>query len=174
MYFNQLIGAPYYIHSSVTDNGDGTYTIPSLTSFMVTRLRFDADLTHGHVYAGQFVDEDFACNVNSTGLRITPSMSTGTYWSGKGWQRKTWSGATSNQIYGFGTSSSSSTLVYPIDVHPMMVDLTLMFGAGFEPSIADFKAMFPEYHYNYNQGEWMKAPAGVVTAYTSPHFPDEE
>ena len=46
----------------------------------------------------------------------------------------------------------------------MFVDLTLMFGAGNEPSLEEFEAMFPAEYYEYNTGELLTAKiTGVIS-----------
>lgn len=37
----------------------------------------------------------------------------------------------------------------------MQIDLTLMFGAGNEPTLAEFETLFPNTYYPYNPGEWI-------------------
>lgn len=43
-------------------------------------------------------------------------------------------------------------------------DLTLMFGAGHEPTAEQFEAMFPEESYPYNSGELISAQTATITA----------
>lgn len=49
-------------------------------------------------------------------------------------------------------------------VTPMLVDLTLMFGAGNEPTIDGFHQMFPADYYAYNAGELMDAKVTSVVS----------
>lgn len=46
----------------------------------------------------------------------------------------------------------------------MLIDLTLMFGAGNEPTAEQFEAMFPEESYPYNPGELISAQTATITA----------
>lgn len=48
----------------------------------------------------------------------------------------------------------------------MLIDLTLMFGAGNEPTAEQFEAMFPEESYPYNPGELISAQTATITAGT--------
>lgn len=46
----------------------------------------------------------------------------------------------------------------------MLFDLTLMFGAGNEPTAEQFEAMFPAESYPYNPGEIISSRTGTITA----------
>lgn len=46
----------------------------------------------------------------------------------------------------------------------MLFDLTLMFGAGNEPTAEQFEAMFPEDSYQYNPGEIISSRTATITA----------
>ena len=46
----------------------------------------------------------------------------------------------------------------------MIINLTAMFGAGNEPTIAEFEAMFPESYYPYTEGELWNAPVESVVS----------
>ena len=50
--------------------------------------------------------------------------------------------------------------------HPRLFDLTLMFGAGNEPTAEQFEAMFPADSYPYNPGEIISAKTATITAGT--------
>lgn len=49
------------------------------------------------------------------------------------------------------------------DLSICVFDLTQMFGAGNEPTIEEFEAMFPSDYYPHNAGELMSAPVNEVT-----------
>ena len=50
-----------------------------------------------------------------------------------------------------------------LEVALLFIDLTLMFGAGNEPStVEEFEAMFPEDYYEYNEGTLMSMPCNEV------------
>ena len=71
--------------------------------------------------------------------------------------------STSNVNYAFFPQDTTSTV--SIDVRLFFVDLTLMFGAGNEPStVAEFEALYPEPYYPYNAGAIIiNAAATLVT-----------
>lgn len=48
----------------------------------------------------------------------------------------------------------------------MLIDLTLMFGAGNEPTAEQFEAMFPEVSYPYNPGEIISSRTETITVGT--------
>ena len=48
--------------------------------------------------------------------------------------------------------------------HPRLFDLTLMFGAGNEPTAEQFEAMFPADSYPYNPGEIISSRTETITA----------
>ena len=48
--------------------------------------------------------------------------------------------------------------------HPRLFDLTLMFGAGNEPTAEQFNAMFPAESYQYNAGEIISSRTETITA----------
>ena len=50
--------------------------------------------------------------------------------------------------------------------HPRLFDLTLMFGAGNEPTAEQFNAMFPAESYPYNPGEIISSRTETITAGT--------
>lgn len=47
-----------------------------------------------------------------------------------------------------------------VTVRPMIIDLTAMFGEGKEPTVEQFRKMFPCDYYPYNAGEWRYANGG--------------
>ena len=52
------------------------------------------------------------------------------------------------------------------EINPFIIDLTLMFGAGNEPTAEQFEAMFPAESYPYNPGEIISAKTATITAGT--------
>lgn len=50
------------------------------------------------------------------------------------------------------------------EIDPFIIDLTLMFGAGNEPTAEQFEAMFPEESYPYNPGEIISSRTETITA----------
>ena len=47
------------------------------------------------------------------------------------------------------------------------VDLTIMFGEGNEPTVDEFKALFPLAFYNFNAGELISARSSKITSYSA-------
>ena len=50
------------------------------------------------------------------------------------------------------------------EIDPFIIDLTLMFGAGNEPTAEQFEAMFPAESYPYNSGEIISSRTETITA----------
>lgn len=50
------------------------------------------------------------------------------------------------------------------EIDPFIIDLTLMFGAGNEPTAEQFEAMFPAESYPYNPGEIISSRTETITA----------
>ena len=50
------------------------------------------------------------------------------------------------------------------EINPFIIDLTLMFGAGNEPTAEQFEAMFNEDSYPYNPGEIISSRTETITA----------
>ena len=50
-----------------------------------------------------------------------------------------------------------------VKFYPALIDLTIMFGAGNEPTIEEFEAMFPADYYPYNAGELMSTSVNEIT-----------
>lgn len=50
------------------------------------------------------------------------------------------------------------------EIAPFIIDLTLMFGAGNEPTAEQFEAMFPAESYPYNPGEIISSRTETITA----------
>lgn len=50
------------------------------------------------------------------------------------------------------------------EIDPFIIDLTLMFGAGNEPTAEQFTAMFPADSYQYNPGEIISSRTATITA----------
>ena len=52
-----------------------------------------------------------------------------------------------------------------VKIYPMLIDLTLMFGAGNEPSsVEEIKSMFPDDYYPYDAGTLMSAPVNEIVS----------
>lgn len=66
------------------------------------------------------------------------------------------------KIYAYAQIIEGVTVNTEID--PFLIDLTLMFGDGNEPTAEQFEAMFPEYSYKYNPGEIISSRTETITA----------
>lgn len=67
------------------------------------------------------------------------------------------------QQFGYFGMSGTASKTAEFTVRPMVFDLTLMFGAGNEPStIEEFEALFPADYYDYNAGELLSAGVSEV------------
>lgn len=52
-----------------------------------------------------------------------------------------------------------------VKIYPMLIDLTLMFGAGNEPSsVEEIKSMFPDDYYPYNTGTLLSTPVNDIVS----------
>ena len=58
----------------------------------------------------------------------------------------------------------SGVTVSGLTFNPQLVDMTLMFGAGNEPTAEQFEAMFPAESYPYNSGEIISSRTATITA----------
>lgn len=58
----------------------------------------------------------------------------------------------------------SGVTVSGLTFKPQLVDLTLTFGAGNEPTIKEFEAMFPADYYPYNPGEIISSRTATIAA----------
>lgn len=55
---------------------------------------------------------------------------------------------------------AKNVIVDNLQARPIIIDLTAMFGAGKEPTVEQFRKMFPCDYYPYNAGEWRYASGG--------------
>lgn len=70
-------------------------------------------------------------------------------------------GNDSNQNYYYRMEISSGTMIIK---DAMAIDLTRIFGAGNEPTVAEYEAIFPLPYYDYNPGELVNvAASGIKT-----------
>lgn len=76
-------------------------------------------------------------------------------------------GGKSTGLAGFKTG----TVFNNVKIAVMVMDLTQMFGAGNEPAtVAEFRAMFPDYYYPYNAGELKSVVPTSVETSTAERF----
>ena len=120
-----------------TNNGDGSLSYSGTLSSIYSSCYMDDktnkyNLIVGHTYYFK------NCNVQN----VTPS--------GTG-LRKLTSVTETATCFAVVTGSAGETISGTIT--PQIFDLTQMFGAGNEPTIAEFESMFPDGYYPYNAGE---------------------
>ena len=68
------------------------------------------------------------------------------------------------EIYGYVYAPVYEGVSVDFEINPFIVDLTLMFGAGNEPTAEQFEAMFHEDSYPYNPGEIISSRTETITA----------
>lgn len=67
-----------------------------------------------------------------------------------------------NNVYGYAPVREGVSVDF--EISPNIIDLTLMFGAGNEPTAEQFEAMFPAESYPYNPGEIISSRTETITA----------
>lgn len=67
-----------------------------------------------------------------------------------------------NKSYHLNTVIALSQGDFEVTFSPVVIDLTEMFGEGFEPTIEQCRKLFPCDYYPYNEGEWMPMPKGAM------------
>ena len=70
------------------------------------------------------------------------------------------------EIYGYAYAPVNEGVTVNAEINPFIIDLTLMFGAGNEPTAEQFEAMFPADSYPYNPGEIISSRTDTITAGT--------
>lgn len=131
-----------------TPNNDGTFTLNGTADsddyWFCTPYNETGRIAEGHKYI--FWDANKNGSATTFGLSL---------------------GGTTIRAYGdtkaIVTASSSSivlayvykggTVIDNATIKPVLIDLTLLFGEGNEPSVAEFEALFPNDYYAYNTGE---------------------
>lgn len=139
---------------SLVDNRDGTYTVSTETGGATADAAFSftktvANLQAGHKYlyrctpAGGSLTTYYAYLVNNSILPAGRDIGNGFFYSPTG----------SSVVWEVIFVVSGAVITTPIVFKPRLFDLTLMFGAGNEPStVAEFEAMFPAEYYAYDAG----------------------
>lgn len=75
------------------------------------------------------------------------------------------SDGTNDIVYGIRIVIAKDTVIDNQTVYPQLIDLTLMFGAGNEPStVEEFKTMFPADYYPYDEGTLLSAPVNEIVS----------
>lgn len=124
-------------------NGDGTITVNgTATANSSIVLYYSAIVNHKYLYKGcpSGGNPGTYC-ITSTYLTTPQDVGNGAIWN-----------ATSTNFW-LSIRISKGTTVNNLVFKPLLFDLTLMFGAGNEPTLSEFEKMFPLAHYDYNTGE---------------------
>jgi hypothetical protein len=140
-----------------TNNGDGSWTVNgTATDNAWGEIATGLTVIAGHKYLL------FGCpSGGSTSTYALKYDSLGWYDFGNG-------------VIATASSDSSSTVFFRVFpgvtvtnevVYPQLIDLTLMFGAGNEPStVEEFKAIFPDDYYAYSAGEIKSAGVNKIVS----------
>ena len=147
--WNQMIKPDGTSNSRVTNNGDGSFTIHVDTISTPVQNKIMADTlslikNHKYYYRGMTQNDKvslrFYNTENNTSMRNNAGLSTARFAPEKDYA--------SIQLYIYIRATDG---VYET-VRPQLFDLTVMFGAGNEPSKEQFEAMFPKPYYDYCKG----------------------
>ena len=162
---------PYITPSPCTYTyANNSYTATIVTKLDSSRWRYCAKLKNtiplqtGHKYYCSFV---VTCSQNmSVRHEITDNGSIISVVGGVPTKISQIQTATKVQTpyYVFMNSGDGVGESYTV-ANPMLIDLTLMFGAGNEPTtVAEFQQMFPADYYSFNQGQLMSAGVTEVVS----------
>lgn len=145
-----------------TNNGDGSITVDGTATenANLNLQRMDNTTTIGHKYL--MLGGAAGGSISTYFYRYDSNGGTQAYDFGNGAIfTKTAEGSTYITI-----RVVSGVKVSGLTFNPQLVDLTLMFGAGNEPTIKQFTAMFPADSYPYNPGEIISSRTETITAGT--------
>lgn len=112
-----------------------------------------ASLTIGHKYIGRSVTDNVPLRADGEDGRPT-LVFTGNL------EVKTLTAKSVSNIY----APVSEGINVNSEIDPFIIDLTLLFGAGNEPTAEQFEAMFPAESYPYNPGEIISTRTETITA----------
>lgn len=167
--WNQLIAIPSTDISmtengvTFTDNRDGTYTVSTASggATATTNINVSLKMVEGHKYllrgcpSGGGTSK-YVLNVSTTFVSNGNDYGSGIIFTAK--QTRTISYP---RMYVY----SGAVITNPITFVPIVIDLTLMFGDGNEPStVAEFEELYSPLYYAYNEGTLVNnAAAGLET-----------
>lgn len=120
----------------ITDNRNGSYTLNGTATQGFNFRIPDVTYTNGHVYL--IHSHPAVCITNDMG-----------YSTDKG-SRLQVANASRYVLFSFYVANGS--VFDNVTVFPFVCDLTEMFGAGNEPTLEQFRALFPKDYYPYNAG----------------------
>ena len=127
-----------------------SYACTTHKLFLAAVIKTDAEANKVHCYTGNSGAAPEAGNVSSSGIQVVKQI--GTSWASS-------SGTGSGYIIDYRTSGWTPITIYSVCV----IDLTLMFGAGNEPStVEEFEALFPLSYYPYNPGTLISNDASAL------------
>ena len=134
-----------------TSDGEGGYTINGTATGGNAYLSFNNNFSiAGHVYLVKFSREDvgvaLADNYNSSFSYKTDHII-----------------SSANYRRAIAMVVEQGTTVENVYIKPVLFDLTIMFGAGNEPStVAEFEALYPLDYYAYNAGTLINVTANGI------------
>lgn len=151
--FNQLSGTEkqdrVVNNTTCVANGDGSFTLSTndttTTAISLYRMLPLINIPRGHIFYLRLKDTE------TSGLVLRPYTSVNTGVT-DGTSTEALLTATNDIEYIAFLFNVGTTISGTLTVKPICIDLTLMFGAGNEPSLDEFKALFPLNYYDYNAG----------------------
>ena len=111
-----------------------------------------AKLVQGHKYIAEKIGENVSLRFDNMNGGVALNF-------GGGLEVKTLTVETTGTVY----APIGEGVTVDFEISPSVIDLTLMFGAGNEPTAEQFEAMFPEKSYPYNPGEIISARTETIT-----------
>ena len=114
-----------------------------------------AKLVQGHKYIAKKLGENVPLRFDNLGGGVALNFNTGL-------EVQTLMGEPNGKVF----APVYEGVSVDFEINPFIVDLTLMFGVGNEPTAEQFEAMFHEDSYPYNPGEIISAKTATITAGT--------
>ena len=141
---------------TVENNGDGSITINGTATgdaFINSDLKNEVKCDHKYIILGDSGDCCF--NVYDSTAIVGYGIDAPYIFTSKATKE-----LTLERIYVKQGVSANNVKIYP-----MLIDLTLMFGAGNEPSsVEEIKSMFPDVYYPYDAGTLLSAPVNDIVS----------
>lgn len=161
--WNQLINKDNFPNSkvingiTVTNNTDGSITLNGTSEKSTTIIADSVKTQIGHVFL--FKGCPSGGGKGTYAQTIAGSIASD-YGNGRTWKNETTYSELSIRIdIGSGVTLENKTFI------PQLIDLTLMFGAGNEPSsVEEIKSMFPDDYYPYDAGTLLSAPVNDIVS----------
>lgn len=161
--WNQLINKDNFPNSkvingiTVTNNTDGSITLNGTSEKSTTIIADSVKTQIGHVFL--FKGCPSGGGKGTYAQSIADSIASD-YGNGRIWKNETTYPELNIRIdIGSGVTLENKTFI------PQLIDLTLMFGAGNEPStVEEFESMFPDDYYPYDAGTLLSAPVNDIVS----------